>query len=145
MTARLVSWASARGDVVVFDTNILVEGFRDERRGFARSLVSQVRPAHRRTVVTCLYEFLRRDDGSALKGEEFEDRQVWLEMQKIRVLPFVDDAHRPLEELARRRDASPKLADAHVAAACIGVGRPLLTRNVGDFAAIARLRLVDLP
>lgn len=141
--AKLVPWEVAhRGDLVV-DTCILLEEFeRDTRTLGGRSLLAAIHPKKRFTAVTCLFEFLQPSD--PLSEPRFRARESWLEDSRVRVSPWVD-AHEPLERLARQRAGAPRLADAHVAAACIGLGRPLLTRNVRDFERIVDLRLVELP
>ena len=123
----------------MLDTCILLNAWR-----MTEDLLGEIRRPYRWATATTMFEFLRREDRDLLPETEVAKRVAWLDENAVRTIGWTPEASSWLGLLARSR--SPvSVGDAHIAAACVGRGFPLLTRNLRDFEALPELRLVDPP
>lgn len=121
---------------LLLDTSVLIDEFKHPT-----GRLRDINRAQRATSTVALWEFLHEKKGALLSVGERGDRRAWLKEEGVVQLPISTRGSRSFESLLNA-EGPPEVADALLAAECLALGVPIVTRNVKDFEAVRGLRYV---
>ena len=131
--------ALGRFGKVLLDTCVLIDEFKH-----STGRLQQINMGQRATSSIAVWEFLHGTKGALLGAKERDDRRTWLTEQGIDSLSLGQAGSASFDALLET-EGPTSVADAVLAAECLGRKIPIVTRHVRDFTATHGLFYIAWP